>query len=170
MKALMKRYSPPGMPVKGDTVTVCVCMIFSVLWSAVSFLEEYFWDRSFLFSTVGDPGGFYMIRYMTEFHSLTAGKFYPFAVTATVILLFIPFRYAYFFRGSKSVYLIKRLPEKAPLAKRVLVIPLAELLLCGATAFGILLICYAVYMLATPAECLPPDQWKLLWRSLLCLN
>ena len=167
MKTLIRRYSPPGMPLKAETATALACMIVSSLWSAYAFFEAYFWGRSFLFNVVGDPGGFYMIRYITEFRSLVTGAFFPFAVTATAILLFIPFRYAYFRRGSNSVYLIKRLPESAPLAKRVLLVPFAELLLCGMLAFLLLTLYYAVYMLATPKECLPPDQWKLFWRSII---
>ena len=170
MKALMKRYSPPGMPLKAETAVFGVCMVLSVLWSVFWFLDEYFWDRSSLFSTIGDPGGFYMIRYMTEFRTLVQGRFIGFAVTAAIVLGFIVFRYAYLYRGSKSVYLIRRLPEKAPVLKRILLIPLAELLLCGIAAFLLLLMHYVIYITATPKECLPPDQWKLLWRSILCWN
>ena len=72
--------------------------------------------------------------------------------------------YSYHHQGSKSIYLMKRLPDKMELHRRCLTLPVAGLLLCALTAFLTVALCYGIYVHFTPEECLRPHQWEMFWR------
>ena len=86
------------------------------------------------------------------------------AKTSLCLVLLAAYHYAYHRQGSKSIYLMRRLPSKLELHRRCLTLPIAGILIALLTAFLLLLIYYAVYMNVTPAECLMPGQWQKLWR------
>lgn len=63
------------------------------------------------------------------------------------------------FQGSRSIYLMRRLPQRWELARRCLAEPL--LTLAGVWAVYVLtgVTCFIYYWFRTPAGCLPPDVW-----------
>ncbi len=75
--------------------------------------------------------------------------FYLFLIT----LLF--FHYAYYWRETKSIYLMRRLPDRNVLWKSCLQAPLMGMGLGTAGILVLYLIYYVVYLLMMPAECLP---------------
>ena len=157
MKTFLRRCAPPGMPLKAEIYTACIGFAAAALYGLMRFLNDYTRQRSLLLR--GKPVE------MPAFFLLFKGDLRGFAVMAFVIAGFTVFRYAYLYRGSKSVYSLRRLPEKAPVAKRVLLVPAIELLICGILAFLLLLLCFWIYMHFSPADCIAPDQWALIWRG-----
>ena len=59
------------------------------------------------------------------------------------------------YRGSRSIYLMRRLPDRRELARRCLCLPLAGFLLAAAAAALFSLAFFALYRLVTPPQCLP---------------
>ncbi|MBQ6798366.1 MAG: hypothetical protein IJP11_03930 [Oscillospiraceae bacterium] len=104
---------------------------------------------------------------MRDFGKMVWPYMSGFAVAALWALSFVGVHYQYHHRVSKSIYTMKRLPNRLELHLRCWTLPLscfAAILLAG---FLLLLIYYAVYLLVTPAENLAPDQWKKLWSVIL---
>lgn len=67
--------------------------------------------------------------------------------------------YSYHFRESKSIYTMRRLPNRWELWRRCLTIPISAALLYLLEFLLILLLDFAIYWLLTPAPCLPPFSW-----------
>ena len=80
-----------------------------------------------------------------------------------VILAFV--NYSGFRNGSKSVYLMRRLPDQWEYHRRCLTLPLLAVL-AGLVSIPILIgLFYAMYLHATPEQCLQPDQWEVFRES-----
>ena len=83
-----------------------------------------------------------------------------FFAAAALALALLPIAHFLFHRqGSRSDYLMRRLPQRWELAGRCLggsALLLACTILAAAILFGVFFICY---LAVTPAGCLPPDVW-----------
>lgn len=102
---------------------------------------------------------------MPDFSALLGvGTFSGFLVIAWIPPANAVVHYRYYYQDSKSIYLMRRLPNRFELHRRALFLPLLELLLVGITAFLLLVLYYNIYLLATPSQCLVPGQWQKLWR------
>lgn len=73
--------------------------------------------------------------------------------------------YTSFWQGSKSIYFMRRLPDKWELHRRCLRLPLLGLLACAVLMFLLILLCYVLYMHTIPEANLPPNQWSKLWTE-----
>lgn len=73
--------------------------------------------------------------------------------------------YTSFWHGSKSIYFMRRLPDKWELHRRCLRLPLLGLLACAVLMFLLILLCYVLYMHTIPEANLPPNQWSKLWTE-----
>ncbi len=78
-----------------------------------------------------------------------------YCVLAAVLLALIPVNYASFYRGSRSIYLMRRLPTPWELHKRCLTLPLASALFTLAQMGLVTLLYYVLYLQITPEACLP---------------
>lgn len=97
---------------------------------------------------------------MADFYELESGRLSILLMLAVLTLLLSAVHYACFFRGSKSIYLMRRLPQRRELARRCLALPLLMALAAAAAAGILLLIYYFVYITFTPRACLAPGQWS----------
>ena len=66
--------------------------------------------------------------------------------------------YNYHYQGSKSIYMMKRLPKKSELWRRCLVLPVTLALTSEAAAMILRLLFFAYYMIRTPVVFLAPGQ------------
>ena len=88
---------------------------------------------------------------------------YSLLFLGAAILAFV--NYSGFRSGSKSVYLMRRLPDRWEYHRRCLTIPLLAIL-AGLVSIPLLTgIFYAIYLHATPAQCLQPNQWEVFRES-----
>ena len=78
---------------------------------------------------------------------------------AIASLLGILRNYASFWQGSKSIYLMRRLPDRFELHRRCLVLPIAEAVISLLAAVILFFLYYAIYIAVTPEQCLIPNQW-----------
>ncbi|MBO5973666.1 MAG: hypothetical protein J6Q16_03105, partial [Clostridia bacterium] len=90
-----------------------------------------------------------------------------FYLTALVMVAFILITSTYYRRGTTSIYTMRRLPSRWEINKRSLPLPLLAAITVMVLAFIVLMIYFAIYMCATPEQCLRPDQWAKLWREIL---
>lgn len=136
-------------------------LVIGVAYCLAEFLSRYLDQRYWLTWGYGSktPGAV-----MTDFGVLMEGTMRWFLVAAVLLVVLMGLHYGHHRFRSKSVYLMRRLPDRWEYHRRCLALPLAGLALCGVLAFACLCLCYAIYMLATPAVWLTPDQWQKIWR------
>lgn len=146
--------SPPGMPLRNEAVFLAVGNIVGFLYS-LGFIVRYFQERATLFKYDKMLG--YVLREgakIEPFVELLDDAFIIFLITAVASLTFIALRYSYFHQGSKSIYLMKRLPDPSLRHKMSIKAPV---LYCLAT-LGAMLVCFLLYLvifyLFTPVQCL----------------
>jgi uncharacterized membrane protein YqhA len=101
---------------------------------------------------------------MPDFIDIFEGSLGGYFILSLCMLLLIALRYAYYYQNSKSIYLMKRLPDKFELHRRCIILPVMAALSCAVIAFLVLLLYFGHYMLFTPDACLTPGQWAKIWR------
>lgn len=80
----------------------------------------------------------------------------------------IAVNYASYYLESKSIYLMKRLPNPMERHLRCVILPLTGAAAILVATLAALLIYFAIYMAATPDSALTPGQWQRLWSVILC--
>lgn len=160
----IKRYSPPGMELKQEKKLFIWGMILSILYSIFYWSANYIEAYNSLFVYKNGMLLLNVNAEMPNFRALLGHSFIGFAILSVIMFGFIVYHYIYYRQGSMSIYLMKRIPKKSELHIRALAIPVIVVVLCFITAFILLMIYFAIYMLVTPKACLLPNQWQNLWR------
>ncbi len=88
--------------------------------------------------------------YMPSFGEMMENRYYLFIMIALLMAALAVYNYKYHFQGSKSIYLMRRLPDKGNLTRRCLTLPLLGILTCIILAVIVTGLCYWVYMTNTP--------------------
>ena len=104
---------------------------------------------------------------MPDFCSLIDGVLLGFALLAACMLLAAAAHYLYHLQGSKSIYLMRRLPSRWELHRRCLTLPVLGAALCLVASAVLLLLYLGIYRLFTPEILQTPLQWQKLWSVLL---
>lgn len=104
---------------------------------------------------------------MPFYHELSGGAFTLFLIFALSMAGFIIYHYLSHYQGSKSIYLMRRLPDRWELHHRCLTLPLTGALIYLGCALFLLLVYFCIYLIVTPAQCLIPGQWPLLLHRIL---
>lgn len=141
--------------------------IFAAAVYSLGFFIKFEMNRDRLFLWDGVKRVLNTSAIMPDFADILGGSLNGFLVLALATVALAGYHYAYHFQGSKSIYLMKRLPNGWELPRRCLGLPLLGIAL-GALSAGLLFVLYfAVYMVFTPSVCLTPHQWKKACRFLL---
>lgn len=159
----LKKLVPPGMEYKPELKFYITGLVCAGLFS-FSFLIRYIDARYALYNHEGYKSVLIDGVKIADFRELLGIALAGFAFVAVCMLGFIVYHYLYYRQGSKSIYLMKRLPDKFELHKRAIALPLLAILGCLVAALILMLLYFALYMLATPKQCLLPNQWQKLWR------
>lgn len=156
---------PPGVDYKKEVRYFLCALLFTFLSSMVWFFIRFQDFHRNLYNTADRLGEQIVIEgaMMPDFKLVLGGCLLGFAVLVLCAAAGAGYHYLYYFQGSKSVYLMKRLPKRWELLKRCTVLPAMAVFICLATAFVLLLIYYWYYISNTPPECLAPGQWQKLW-------
>ena len=148
------RRVPPGESASRQWVWCFVGNVVAALYS-FRFLAQYLEARGELYYGYGKEAVLIEGARMTAFSDLMEGALYGFPIAALWMLCFIPFYLASFYQGSRSIYLMRRLPSHGELWRRTASLPLycfaATVAACALTA----LVWLGVYWLATPQAALP---------------
>lgn len=151
----MEKYYPPGRELKKD-----LCFYRIGLWCAVGysclFTVEYKMSWYSL-HTFGKNGKLVVIdgAMMPSFAEMVSGYLNGFYLLAILMLEAILFNYWYHRKGSKSVYIMKRLPNPWEYHKRCITLPLLGAINAIIMAGLMMLVYYGIYMHNTPAQCMP---------------
>lgn len=159
----LSRHLPPGYPGEGERTFCLTGLVVSALYS-LSFFVGYFRAYSELYEYEGRRRVLRAGAVMPDFADLIDHVFLGFLILAAAMLVFAALHYAYHWQGSRSIYLMRRLPRRFELHRRCLTLPVCMMLLCAACAFGLMVVYFAAYQLFTPSECVRPDQWYRIWR------
>ena len=162
----LSRCAPPGINLKQERQFFLTGMICAELYSML-FLLRYGNARSWLFEQHAGQRMLIPGAIMEDFVTILSDALVGFLVLSLCMLVLIVYHYAYHYQGSKSIYLMRRLPSSWELHRRCLTLPLLAVLCCALAALILLLIYYGIYLFFTPKSCLVPGQWQKIWSVLL---
>lgn len=163
MNKFLTRHTPPGIEWQQEMSAFLLGQTLSLLFS-LGFFANYLEARSNLFEYAA--GKRYLIEgaQIADFHGMTRIWFLGFGMMVFYLLGLILHHYLYYRRGTMSIYLMKRLPNRRERHRRALMVPCLSILATAATALTLRFLYFAVYLLATPKVCLPDEVWQQLWR------
>ena len=148
----LDRFAPPGMTTRGIRFWTVGTIIVSTLFSTM-FLTAYFEELNELKQMMEYP--VYSGASMTDFESLVVSPMALFRIAPMVPLIFILMNYEYFYQGSKSVYIMKRLRNPFEMHIRCLVLPVLGALMVAAAGCAVYGFYWIVYRYCTPEILLP---------------
>jgi len=159
MKIDWERYVPPGINHKKEREWIIAGLVISLICS-MGFLLSYIENYRALFWELDGEKGIIKGALMPDFVGLLNSRLYGFPVLALCMVAVFLYHYLYHYQGSKSIYLMKRLPDRFELWRRCLTLPLAAALLSMVIAAALMLLYFGIYMYFTPDVCLTPNQWE----------
>lgn len=158
MKKLdLTRWVPPGMELGFWKQFFCSGLFFSAFYS-LTFLMEFRHEWEGLWRDM-DRSELWENARMVPFFQLLDKALLGYLVVAVGMLAMAGYSYSYFYQGSRSIYLMRRLPDFWELPRRCLVVPGVGILICGGLALLNLALYYGIYIFFTPVECLPGVLW-----------
>ena len=166
LKLNIYRYAPLGINLSPERRFFVGGIVCSFAYS-LQFLIRYGNSHSSLYTWVRNERVLLPNAVMEDFYILLGSSLLGFAIVALCSLAIIIYHYAYHWQGSKSIYLMKRLPNRLELHRRCLTLPLLAALMSLLVAAILLLAYYGIYVACTPKECFLPGQWQKLWSVLL---
>lgn len=159
MKIDLKKYAPPGVDVEREKNLFLTGMSFSAIYSSFFFVS--FWDEweDLWYHGIREPG--IQTRTLREgavmepFAELLDQHLVGYLILALCMFALVAAHYAYYSQGSKSIYLMRRLPDRKYLRRTCWTLPMAGVVICILAALISLLLFFGVYVGFTPKECLP---------------
>lgn len=151
---VLQRYCPPGYELKGEYRMFWAWLTVAVFYSMQFFINYYnAYENLFYYS--GRVKVLNMTMRIQGFRELLAGSFDLFFLGAAFLGIVFILHYDYYRKQSKSIYLMKRLPDQKLLNKTYHVTPLIYGLIFLITGLILLAVYYMIYRLVTPQICLP---------------
>lgn len=148
------RHVPPGFKLQEEKAVFTVLFLSSVLWAVCSFGTR-------LQSSLR-----HCLRYngemMEDFYLVLGNALFVFPIAMVCMLALAVMHYAYHYSGSRSIYLMRRLPNRWELHRRCLTLPVLGAV--GFTVLGIALLFafFGIYMLIVPDKYINPGQFSML--------
>lgn len=167
MKRLrLEPYVPAGLEARQELRWIGMGFCLSTLYS-LGFLLS-LWNRyQALFTRAGKEKVLQEGAVMADFVEILGNGLAGFLMVALCMAALVAYHYFYHYQGGRSIYLMKRLPDRWELFRRCVTLPLlsaaAALLLAGL----LLAIYFGIYLLAIPDVCLTPGQWRKIWSAWL---
>lgn len=146
---------PLGISFSNEVIACLLGLIGSSIYSIASFLFYYDYCLGGLYADAKrtrllSPDTPYV--FMPSFYEIADASLWGFIILITAMVYLIYYHYHYHFQGSKSIYLMQRLPEKNALLKRCVTLPILVIVITILTALLLWGIYYRVYMTCTPAQ------------------
>lgn len=158
------RCAPPGFDLRFEAQFFLTGLAASALYSSLYLLRLfhaldnlYAWNDKNLRVLLPDAA-------MPAFAELLEDSFSWFGILALVAAAFAVWHYAYHRIGTRSIYLMRRLPDRWELHRRCLTLPTLELACCAVCALVLFWLYFGLYALLTPKELYIFGQLAQLWR------
>lgn len=145
------RHVPVGLDGRRERNWGLLGLFFSLFWSVLHFLAYYSLFLNDLLDREGQmrAAGFVNI-YMPDFDELLVGNFGGFTMMALCMLPLALYHYLCHYRGSRSIYLMRRLPDRWELHRRCLALPALGLALSVLIPAVLVVIYFCIYQFGTP--------------------
>ena len=153
----LSRWAPPGMELRFWKQFFWSGLFFSALYS-MTFLMEFKSEWNGLWADVEKKILWNNAR-MPAFFELLDKSLFGYLVLSVGMVVMAVYSYGYFYRDSRSIYLMRGLPDRWELHRRCLPLPAVGILICTVTSLVNGMIYYGIYRLFTPVECLPAGLW-----------
>lgn len=166
-KADFTRFAPPGADLRPQWRVFFLGTGLSFLYS-LGFIFRCFdaWNELYVYQASTDSRVLRAGAFMPDFFQLLDGAMLGFGLLALIMLGFCMVYYAYHRQESRSIYLMRRLPNRWELHRRCLSLPLLGAAASILAAALLVVVYYGIYRLVTPAQCFRPGQWEMIWRML----
>ena len=153
--SFLSRYAPAGFPIHQEIRIFLITLGVSTLYS-FGFLKRYLEARAELFETTVTGEKILLISAkMPRMTSLIHDAFLGFILIGILAAAGIFYHYLFHKQGSKSIYLMKRLPNRLELHKRCIALPVLGMAVSLIAALLLFLLYYGIYQIFTPSMCLP---------------
>ena len=147
--------SPPGMSLSSEAGLFATGIGAAFVYN-LTYLSRYLEAYNALFETDTHTrvrvlrDGAVMPPFYTLFDNAWAG----FLLLAVLVFVFVPFHYSFYHRETKSIYVMKRLPNRYLLPTQCLSFSFLCAIISLLCAAAVLLVSFLIYWLATPDACL----------------
>ena len=155
VKAEWTKLAPPGTNTEKERGVFLMLEVIAVVYAVFCFANSYGTARGMLFDYVGEKQILIQGAVIAPFREIIHGNLLLFLPAAAVMLALVLVHYLSYRRGSMSIYLMKRLPDRSLLHRQCWSLPLLGCLLLALTAAILVGLFYLIYWYATPAVCLP---------------
>lgn len=162
----IENYTPVGIDYEQEVKWICIGLILSTLYS-FGFLFSLSQEYSALFTNNFPNPVLRKGAIMPDFVELFGHYWIGFLIVSLCMVALLIHHYAYHYQDSKSIYLMRRLPNRWELLKRCAALPLFSVAVSFLMGFLLLFIYFGIYLLVTPEACLAPDQWHKIWHIYL---
>lgn len=154
-----KRYTPPEWGISAWIVMSRIALVVAVC-ATFAFFTDYInaWNRLYTLVDLRAPHPPRELipgAVIAPFEALIYGKFYWFPIYWFCLLMEVFDCYGSFRRGSRSIYLMRRLPDKWELHRRCWGRPLIFFVQSLALMACLTAFYFLIYLVFTPKGCLP---------------
>jgi len=152
----LEKYTPPGIKFI-DEFKLCLIWWGTAIGYSISFLIKYMTARSELFEYSLKGRVLRKGAVITSFYDLMhegLDSFDGFLMFYLVMIGVLVCHYIYYYQGSKSIYLMRRLPDKWEMHRRSITLPFVMITIGVLTQSALWMFYYGIYLTCTPAECL----------------
>ena len=141
----------------GLIVSIAYSLLFFVrLYSTANFLEEVM--RSGMAEDIIGPH--YTAHFPEEILGFALSGFFVVFICMVGMILY---HYSYHWYGSKSIYLMRRLPDQMELHRRCLTLPVLTMVLSVVLAFVLYCVYYRIYRVVIPPEFTEDFRFPFFW-------
>ncbi len=151
---------PPGFPQQQERGLFILALVLAEGFSLGCLLR--FWDaRQSCYARWGSRLILRSDAMMPPFFELVGGAMTGFVAAAVCMAALALWHWHYYYEGSRSIDLMRRLPQRGLLLRQVLTAPLvlaAVVLLAGLATLALYALIYRVF---SPPLCIPPRPWAL---------
>ena len=160
------RQVPPGLDWWTEAKWAVSGLVVGVFWSLTAFCYQFYNARNRLYGWVNEKYVLVESRTIAPFPELLDKSM---AVLLLGMVLTIPlacYHYAYYYLGSRSIYVMRRLPDRWELWRRCLTVPVLLAVLCLAAIELLTIFHFLMFLRFTPSPCLPAEPWPQLLYAL----